>query len=100
MNREILFRGKRVDGLGDWVYGYLIIEPDGTNWIDHYPDGLRRTTKVIPATVGQFIGLLDKNGNRVFEGDIFTADEYPFVDEGKPNYYGVVEWIFAGFQYV
>lgn len=87
MNREILFRGKREDGLGDWVYGYLIIEPDGTNWIDHYPDGLRRTTKVIPATVGQFTGLTDKNGVKIFEGDVV------FIEDNEGQLYDyVVKW--------
>lgn len=74
MNREIRFRGKRADKLNDnWVYGYLIIEPDGSGWIDHFPDGNRHTTEVILETVGQFTGLTDSKGNKVFEGDIESS---------------------------
>ncbi len=72
--REILFRGKRVDN-GEWVVGDLIhrqiwrtqltiirISDDG---FDHYEE-----YEVKPETVGQFINQTDKNGNKIFEGDI------------------------------
>lgn len=67
--REILFRGKRVSG--DWVYGYLlkmfgelsIMCLDDENNI--YP--------VNEETVGQYTGLTDKNGKKIFEGDILNG---------------------------
>lgn len=74
--REILFRGKRVDN-GEWVYGYYNNRTNDKEDIhcilEKFP--ITVSKKVIPETVGQFV-CLDKNGERVFDGDIIKAPIY------------------------
>jgi uncharacterized phage protein (TIGR01671 family) len=77
MNREILFRGKRIDN-GGWIYGDYV-RPNNIllNGLDPY--------KVDPSTVGQFTGLTDKNRTNIFEGDIVKWWSGSYSIDGLPD---------------
>ena len=87
--REILFRGKRINN-GEWVFGDLLnVGVDYDYAIRTYGGKEHgQVNAVNETTVGQFTGLTDKNGKKIFEGDIIRFHKYRY----EPDWVGVVEY--------
>ena len=110
--REILFRGKRLDN-GEWEDGFYVRMHDSKGRVAHrihsgytdniygnfYSDDLSpEGVEVDPDTVGQFTGLYDKNGKKIFEGDIVNILGNQEVDDWKDiNYNALIAYLDGGF---
>ena len=95
--REILFRGKMDNG--EWVYGSFCMDAleqfNGLCGVDGFirlydkGKGKMQTYEVDRETVGQYTGMMDKNGKRIFEGDIVAQNWYDY-DEPRDDSFGKV----------
>lgn len=113
--REILFRGKCVK-TGKWLVGSLIVDEKNNYYMGEVIVPIpskafravpaRRNGKtlnrfvgigfsmIIPETVGQYTGLTDNNGNKIFEGDIVEGADFTVEDGG----YAVVSFDDGAFE--
>jgi len=82
--QEILFRGIRIDN-GEWVYGDLRQEGQRTTIVDIAGNSY----EVERESVGQFTGLIDVNGIRIFKGDVIRTVQ---PNPGRREFTGTVTW--------
>ena len=96
--REIEFRIRDRD---KWYYGVPLSKIKNDTVAFQSYDGNYYDLFADATTLGQYTGLKDKNGKKIFEGDIISADYYPFIEDGKQNYVGIVTFYddICSFQY-
>lgn len=94
-NRPIEFRGMNISG--QWHYGLLCHVAN--EWFISNEAGQPRAYQIRPETIGQFTGLLDRDGKKIFEGDILaTENSNPNFDIWDKEYWGYTNVIWDDYD--